>query len=115
MVEALLQDEARALTRVLIQRAMAGHAVPLQLVFERLAPPRKDRHVHIELPPIASLQDVLVAQGAIIRSAAAGKLTPSEAQAMAGLLELRRRTLEAVDLEARLTALEAQLGHRSSP
>jgi len=109
LVEALLEDEARELTRTLIERAKAGYAVPLQLVFERLLPPRKDRPVHITLPPIETLQDVLAAQGEIIRCAAAGELTPSEAQAMAALLELRCRTLESIDIEARLAALEERL------
>src|SRR5262245_46115875 len=47
LVEELLDNEAEALTRTLIKRAKAGYAVPLQLVFDRLAPPRKDRHVTI--------------------------------------------------------------------
>jgi len=80
----------------LIRRAKAGYAVPLQLVFERLAPPRKDRHIMIPLPAITNLGDVLAAQGAIIQCAAAGELTPSEAQSMAALLDLRRRTIESI-------------------
>ena len=36
-------------------------------------------------------------------------LTPAEAQAMIGLLDLRRRAIESVDLEARLAAIEARL------
>jgi hypothetical protein len=109
MIEAMLDDEAEAITRTLIRRAKAGFAVPLQLVFERLAPPRKDRHIEIKLPPIAGLQDVLAAQGAIIEQVAAGELTPAEGNAMAGLVELKRRTLESVEIEARLAALEARL------
>jgi hypothetical protein len=84
-------------------------------VFERLAPPRKDRHVTIALPSITNLSDVLAAQGEIIRCAAAGELTPSEAQSMAALLDLRRRTIETLELEARLAALEAQLATRPTP
>jgi hypothetical protein len=109
MVEALLDDEAEELTRALIRRAKAGYAVPLQLVFERLAPPRKDRHLTLKLPPITNLTDVLSAQGEIIRCAAAGELTPSEAQSMAALLDLRRRTIESMEIEARLAALEARV------
>jgi len=71
LVEELLENEAEELTRALIRRAKAGYAVPLQLVFERLAPPRKDRHVMIPLPAISNLDDVLAAQAAIIQCAAA--------------------------------------------
>jgi hypothetical protein len=41
LVEALLEDEARELTRTLIERAKAGFAVPLQLVFERCCRPAR--------------------------------------------------------------------------
>jgi hypothetical protein len=109
MIEALLEGEAEELTRALIGRAKAGSGAALQLVFDRLAPARKDRCVQIELPPIATPQDLLIAQGAIIAHAAAGELTPSEAHAMAGLLDLRRRAFEACELEARLAAIEARL------
>src|SRR5690242_15678319 len=61
MIEALLDDEAEELTRALIKRAKAGFAVPLQLVFERIAPPRRDRHVQIALPAIETIEDVTLA------------------------------------------------------
>src|SRR5262245_46810403 len=115
LVEELLENEAEELTRALIRRAKAGYSVPLQLVFERLAPPRKDRHVTMTLPAITSLDDVLAAQAAIIKHTAAGELTPSEAHSMAALLDLRRRTIEAIEIEARLAALEAQLATRPAP
>jgi hypothetical protein len=109
LVEELLENEAEELTRALIRRAKAGYAVPLQLVFERLAPPRRDRHIMIPLPAISNLDDVLAAQAAIIKCAAAGELTPSEAHSMAALLDLRRRTIESMEIEARLAALEARV------
>src|SRR5256885_15202474 len=67
MIEALLEDEAQELTRALIRRAKAGYAGPLQLVFDRLAPARKDRHIEIELPPIATLNDVVAAHDTLVR------------------------------------------------
>lgn len=61
MIEAMLEGEAEGLTRALIVKAKKGFAVPLQLVFERLAPARKDRHIEIKLPPIGNIQDLLAA------------------------------------------------------
>ena len=52
LIEALLEGEAEDLTRALIARAKAGSGVALQLVFDRLAPARKDRCVQIKLPAI---------------------------------------------------------------
>jgi hypothetical protein len=106
MIEAMLAGEAVDLTRALIAKAKKGYAVPLQLVFERLAPPRKDRHVEFDLPPIATAADVATAQGAILSAVAGGILTPAEGQGLAGLLELRRRAIETVEIETRLKALE---------
>jgi hypothetical protein len=108
MIEAMLEGEAEGLTRALIVKAKKGYAVPLQLVFERLAPTRKDRHIELKLPPIATIQDLLAAQAAIIEHAAAGEITPSEAHIMASLLDLRRKTIETCEIEARLAALEAR-------
>jgi hypothetical protein len=115
MIEAMLEGEAESLTRALIVKAKKGFAVPLQLVFERLAPARKDRHITIKLPPIATIQDLLAAQGAIIEHAAAGEITPSEAHAMASLLDLRRKTIESCEIEARLAELEARLPGKANP
>ena len=69
--------------------------------------------MQIKLPSIGNLQDVLSAQSAIIAQAAAGELAPSEAHAMAGLLDLRRRAFESCELEARLAALDAR--HSGGP
>src|SRR5262245_53976670 len=75
MVEALLDGQARELTQALIRRAMAGYGVPLKLVFDRLAPVRNGRHIELKLPPIGTLEDIVLAQAAIIQGVAAGDLS----------------------------------------
>jgi hypothetical protein len=40
---------------------------------------------------------------------AAGEITPSEAAAVAGVVETYRRTIETTELDARLAALEAHV------
>ena len=52
---------------------------------------------------------MLTAQSTIIERTVSGELTPSEAQAMVGLVEMRRRAAETVELEQRLAAIEARL------
>jgi hypothetical protein len=115
LIESLLEGEAEDLTRALIARAKKGYAVPLQIVFDRIAPPRKDRHVEITLPPIETAQDVFAAQSAVIAEVAAGGLTPHEAAAIVGLLAQTRQTIEAVELEMRLNALEQRLAESGGP
>ena len=89
--------------------------MPLQIVFDRIAPPRKDRHVEITLPPIKTAQDVFAAQSAVIAEVAAGGLTPHGAAAIVGLLAQTRQTIEAVELELRLNALEQRLAESGGP
>ena len=43
---------------------------------------------------------------AVLDHVAEGEITPDEGATVAGILEVKRRTLELVDLEARILALE---------
>jgi hypothetical protein len=86
----------------------------MRLCLERLCPPRKDRPVAFDLPPIDTLADLVKATGAIVKAVAAGDLTPAEAQEVAAVIELHRRALDTSDLAARVAALEAAQPHRST-
>ena len=56
--------------------------------------------------PIASDARGLAAMAAVLDHVAEGEITPDEGATVAGILEVKRRTLELVDLEARILALE---------
>ena len=108
--QALLDGESEALTRKAVELALFGDMTALRLCLERIVPPRKDSPIMVELPPIQSAADIPQAMGAILASVAAGELTPTEAQAVAGLVEIHRKSLETADLSARLDAIESKLG-----
>lgn len=108
-VQALLDGEGEALTRRAIDLALSGDTVALRLCLERLAPPRKDVPLTIDLPPVAKPSDVFAAQAAILSAVASGEITTSEGAALAALVETARKTIETQDLEQRLAALETQL------
>jgi hypothetical protein len=105
-VEVLLDGEADVLTRKAVERALRGDPMALRLCLERLLPPRRDRPVAFDLPEIATASDAVKASSAILAACAAGSLTPGEATVVMGLTKSHVRTLETVELEARLTALE---------
>jgi hypothetical protein len=107
--DSLLEGEAEDLTRKCIELANAGDTTALRLCMERIAPVRKGRPVNVNLPPIATAGDVLGAIGATIEAMSQGDLTPDEASVIAGVLEIKRKAIETVDLEARLSAVEAGL------
>lgn len=108
MAEKLLEDDAAAIVRAVIDAAKGGDMVAARLVLERIAPPRKGRAVAFDLPHIETAADVLAALGAVVQAVADGELTPDEATTVAGLLEIQRRTIETADLECRLSALESK-------
>lgn len=109
-VEALLDGQVEQLTAKAIALALAGDVQAMRICMDRLAPPRKDRHVVFDLPAINSAADHPAALSAIMGAVAEGSLTPTEGQSLALMLAEHRKAVEAVDLEARLSALEAVHG-----
>jgi len=108
--QALLDGEAEALTRTCIDKAKEGDMTALRLCLERIVPPRKDRPIDISLPKVETAADVAAAHGAIIEAMAMGEITPDEANTVAGVLEARRKAIETVEHEARVSELEAKGG-----
>lgn len=74
---------------------------------ERLLSPVKRRPVSLDLPAVETIADVLRAQAAVISAMATGQITVDEAATVTEVLEVRRRTLEILDMERRLAALQA--------
>jgi hypothetical protein len=104
---ALLDGEAKALTRQAVTMALGGDTTALRLCLERIAPPRRDAPVTFDLPPMETARDAAKAAGAVLGAVAEGDLTPAEGASIMALVEGYRRTLETAELEARLSALEA--------
>jgi hypothetical protein len=105
-VEGLLDSEAEALTRKVIELALAGNMAAIRLCFERLLPPRRDRGVAFDLPKIESAADAVAASGAVLESCAAGTLSPSEAVEVMRSIETHLRAIELRQIETGMTALE---------
>ena len=57
--EALLEGEAERLSRKAVEMALEGDVAAMRLVLERLIPPRRDRPVSLNLPPIDTAADVV--------------------------------------------------------
>src|SRR5271166_907949 len=64
-IEALLEGEAEALTRVCIERAKAGDSTALRLAMERICPPLRERAMLFELQSVTSAADLPVALGRV--------------------------------------------------
>ena len=111
LAQQLLEGEAEALARKVIERALEGDGTALRLCLERLIPIRKDRVIKLHLPPITSTQELAAGFAALVAAVAKGDLTPDEAQRVAALFEQYSKVLETAQLEQRVTQLEERWSH----
>lgn len=105
--QALLDGEAGKLTRKAVEMALEGDTTALRLCLERIAPPKRENAVVVDLPPITSAADLPAAVAALLAAVAAGAITPSEGEKLARLVGETGKALELAEIEARITALEA--------
>src|SRR5436190_9947685 len=57
--EALLDGEAEALTRKVIDLAHSGDRTALRICFDRIVPPRRERRLNLILPKMSSAADAV--------------------------------------------------------
>lgn len=105
-VQQLLEGEAEAIGRKAVEAALGGDMTAMRLVLDRIAPPPRGRTVVLDLPDVSGPQDLPVAMAALLSAACAGVVTPSEAEALARLMEAYRAAVETADFDARLKRLE---------
>jgi hypothetical protein len=110
LAEKLMADDAEGVVRKVIEAAMAGDMAAARLILDRIAPPRRGRPVAIALPSVTSAGGVTAALAAVIAAMGDGTLSPDEAAAAAAVIEVQRRTIDTVELEARLRAIEERIG-----
>ena len=102
-----MHADADDVVRAVIDKAKAGDMTAAKIILDRIAPVRKGSPVRFDLPKVKTAQDVAAAVAALIRDMAAGELTPDEAATIAGVIEIRRRAIETVEIEQRLANLES--------
>jgi hypothetical protein len=87
MAESLLDGEADAITRKLIEKAKEGDTTALRLCLERLLPPRRGRPVAFKLPTkIETAADAVHASSLVLTACGAGSLSPGEASEIMSLI-----------------------------
>ena len=106
LAEKLMAEDVEGVVKAVLDAARSGDMAAARIVLDRLVPVRKGRPVEIELPPVKTAADVLAAMGTVLAHVADGEISPDEGATVAGILEMKRRTLELVEIERRLAALE---------
>jgi hypothetical protein len=107
LADALLEGEEEELVRKGIELAKAGDPQMLKFFLDRIL--SKERPVKIDLPLIESRRDLTAAYAAIVKAVGAGEITPSEGNAVAGLLANIAKFIDDVEIDTRLRKMEEQL------
>jgi hypothetical protein len=99
-------DDLEAVVRAVTIAARCGDMAAAKIILDRLAPIRRGRPVVFDLPTGTDAAGLAEGFDALLRAVASGELTPEEGASVATLLEARRKTIETMEIEARIQALE---------
>lgn len=108
----LMDDDAPAIARVVINSAKGGDLMAAKIILDRLIPPAKERPVNVDLPDTSTSEGVSAAQSAILQAVASGDLLPGEASTLSAIVEAKRRAIETQEMSDRITALENLKGDK---
>ena len=106
IAEQLIDGQAEELVKMCISMAKKGDTTAMKIMMDRLIPPRRDRGIQLALPDVKTPKDVLNVIGTVIKSIGDGKLDADQAKTLARILEVQRKSIETVEIEQRITALE---------
>ena len=106
LVENLIEADAEQITRAAIEKALAGDGVLLRALLDRLAPPRRDPVVEVDLPKLGDGADATPITSALVEGVADGTIAPAEAKAISEVVDTHLRAVEIRDIEERLRRLE---------
>jgi Family of unknown function (DUF5681) len=104
--EQILESARDSIFLAAVDGAQKGDPTALRLCVERLYPLRKGRPVKFPLPSIKTPGDVVKALADVSAAMADGELSPDEATAIAGVIEISRKAFETCDLAAEVEELK---------
>lgn len=105
-LDAIGEAGAAEVLQAVLQAAKGGDMRAASILLDRIWPSRKGRAVEVTLPEVTTATGLVPALAAVIAAMARGELTPDEARAVAGVLEVQRQAIEVATLEARIAAVE---------
>ena len=115
LAEQIMAADLDAVVRAVSHAAQNGDMQAARIILDRLAPIRRGRPVHFEMPATLDAAGIADAFAAVLRSMATGELTPEEGTAVAGVLEIRRKAIDTAEIETRLAALEDVIREKRVP
>ena len=107
LAAAMLDGQAEAIIRKLIDTGLSGDVSALRICLERLLPPKRSRPVAFELPAeIKTPADIAEASQLILQACASGDLSVTDANDVLTLISVHTRNVTVSDLDTRVRALE---------
>lgn len=106
---ALLEGEAKALSRKAVELALDGDMAAIRLCLERLIPVARESTLPedaIALPKRLTAKTLPKAVEAIIKAVAEGTIAPGQGEKVVSMLQGHSKILELAEIEARITELE---------
>lgn len=110
LVENLIEADAEEIARAAVRRALDGDGAILRALLDRLAPPRRERTIDIELPTLNGTSDATGMTSALVAAVANGAISPAEAKAIGEVVDVHLRAVELREVEERLRRLEEAAG-----
>lgn len=109
----LLIPHAEDLIAKVVELAKAGDVNALRICLDKLLPRPKDEAVEFELPvgDLKKNNSLLLVGERLIETVANGEISPEQAKTIAAVLDTQRKTIEIVEIEARLSELEKNTNH----
>jgi len=103
-----MENHGEAIIKQCQVLALKGDATALRLCVERLIPVSRPWNNRVPMPAVKTAADLQTAWQSVLKQVALGNISPQEGEAIASILDTRRRALETDVFEARLRALERQ-------
>src|SRR6516225_263553 len=107
LTAALVEGDAQEVLGKAVELAKAGNVVMLKFLLGRILP--RERLIKLDLPRMEFADDAVEALGRVMGAVSEGQISPSEAAAMAALINSYTQAIDMADVVKRLDALEAQV------
>src|SRR5471032_1222586 len=109
LLDTIAGEGTERVIRTVQEKAEKGDMYAAAIMLARTWPRRRGRPVQLDLPSAADTGGLVAAQAVVIAAMAKGEISPEEAQSIAGLLEIQRRTIETNDHARQIEELRAEV------
>jgi hypothetical protein len=110
LTEKLMADDAEAVVTAVVAAAKGGDMTAARLVLDRIAPPRREAPVSLDLPRLETRADAARVLSFLLAEAGRGEVTPGEAEKLGRLVSEHHKAVQLTEIEERFRRVEEELG-----